>query len=132
MSHRDGHRGDQAGEKDEWRSEGLIGDGLRMWPLATLPSFCYTIPFHHSTDWVLMWAGEVGTQLLLPLAASSLPIGLCPSNLSLVLYKRCSAGVTLLLFELSEFSHLLMNPSSAPFQSYWKPFMYKGIAQQSI
>lgn len=62
----------------------LRGDGQSTGFLATLPSFCYSVPFHPSTDRVLMLAGEVGTPAavasgnLLPLAAPSLAHRLVP------------------------------------------------------
>lgn len=55
----------------------LRGGGQRTGALATFPSFCYSIPFHDGTDWVLMLAGKVDTLAvaasdnLLPLATSS-------------------------------------------------------------
>lgn len=55
-----------------------------MGGLATLPSFCYSIPFHHSTGRLLMLAGGVGTPAAVasgnpfPLAASSLARRLVP------------------------------------------------------
>lgn len=48
-----------------------------MGALATLPIFCYSIPFHHSTNLELMLAGEVAAPAVvassnsLPLATSS-------------------------------------------------------------
>jgi len=111
--------GTKLGRMVRGRSEGLATferrqteDGVS----GCSPQLFYSIPLHHSTHRVLVLAGEVGTPAVVS-SSDLLPLATCSPAHSLVSFKpdfdcsrlkgRCSAGVTLLLFELTFPSSLI-------------------------